>query len=815
MKESVEDILGAFLEAQAKKGVVLYPAQEEALLELYDGKNVILHTPTGSGKSLVAQGLHRLSLSQGRRSVYTSPIKALVSEKFLQLCEEFGPPNVGMMTGDGSVNSEAPILCCTAEILAQFALREGKSLRFHDLILDEFHYYSDRDRGWAWQVPLLTAENSRFLLMSATLGGSVAFLSEALTRLSGLSTSVVSSEVRPVPLEYEYRETPLHESLEVLVRRDRAPIYVVNFTQKRAAEVAQALLSQDFSSKEEKKKISEELSGFRFSSPFGKELSRLLRHGVGIHHAGLLPKYRMLVERLARKGLLKVISGTDTLGVGVNVPLRTVLLTQLCKFDGEKTIILSVRDFRQIIGRAGRKGFDDLGTVVVQAPEHVIENLRLERKGKKFERRKPPEHGFLPWDQKTFEKLKTSESEALKSSLTLSHSMLLQLLSRPGVRREDFRELLRRCHESSAKKKWLLEQGWKLFRSLLERDLISLNPLKVHVDLQEDFSLHHALALFLVDSVRSLEPSQYSSDFEFSLEVLTLVEAVVENPEAVLRKQLDELKRVRMAELKAEGVSFEERIEELEKVVVEVPGREMIEATFEIFCRAHPWISKQDLTLKYLARRMYERLESFEDFVKDLGLERSEGVLLRYLSEVLKTLNQSIPEASKTQAVLEMEAYFRDLVRGIDSSLLEEWERLQGRETEVKQKALASLGFENPVDTGRIRREVHGRALRFLRAIHARRFESALRIFDRVENVDLESFVQELGWFGNVPRLDVEARSLKHFVWETGEASGSATLRILDEEGVTGVELRIDVRWDGRGEIQHSQAELVAAEARK
>ena len=163
-------LLERFLAYAEAKGIELYPAQEEAILELFSGKNVILATPTGSGKSLVAAALHFLSLSTGRQSVYTCPIKALVNEKFLALCRDFGPENVGMMTGDASVNRGAPILCCTAEILANIALRDGETAAVHDVIMDEFHYYSDPERGVAWQVPLLTMPQSRFLLISATLG---------------------------------------------------------------------------------------------------------------------------------------------------------------------------------------------------------------------------------------------------------------------------------------------------------------------------------------------------------------------------------------------------------------------------------------------------------------------------------------------------------------------------------------------------------------------------------------------------------------------------------------------------------------------
>ena len=434
-KFSNDLLLGRFLDYVAGRKLELYPAQESAILELFDEKNVILNTPTGSGKSLVATALHFQAIAKGRRSIYTCPIKALVNEKFMALCREFGPDNVGLSTGDASVNRDAPILCCTAEILANIALREGATANVQDVVMDEFHYYADRERGVAWQVPLLTLPKTRFLLMSATLGDT-AFFETELTRLTGRQTVTVASTDRPVPLAHEYSELPLAKTLESLVASGRAPVYVVHFTQLDAAESAQDFTSINVCTRDEKAAIASTLEQFKFTSPYGPEIKKWLRHGIGLHHAGLLPKYRVLVEQLAQKGLLKVICGTDTLGVGINVPIRTVLFTRLCKFDGQKTGILSARDFHQIAGRAGRKGFDDKGWVVAQAPEHVIENLKLAEKtardGKKTVKRQPPEKNFVNWDKNTYIRLIAAQPEKLASRFQVTHAMLLNVLSRHG-----------------------------------------------------------------------------------------------------------------------------------------------------------------------------------------------------------------------------------------------------------------------------------------------------------------------------------------------------------------------------------------------
>ncbi|HLP26028.1 MAG TPA: DUF3516 domain-containing protein, partial [Acidobacteriota bacterium] len=567
-------VLDRFLTVMAGRGITLYPEQEEAVLELFAGSNVILNTPTGSGKSLVAAALHFKTLCAGQRSVYTCPIKALVNEKFLALCRDFGPENVGMMTGDASVNPQALVLCCTAEILANMALHRGERAEIAAVIMDEFHYYSDAERGYAWQVPLLTLPQCRFLLMSATLGAT-GFFEEELTRLTAAPTKTVRSDRRPVPLEFEYSETPLAERIAELLAAERAPIYLVHFTQRAASEAAQALMSLNVCSKDEKAALATELERFKFNSPYGREMKRWLRHGIGVHHAGLLPKYRILVEQLAQRGLLKLICGTDTLGVGINVPIRTVVFTQLWKYDGQKAAVLNVRDFRQVAGRAGRAGYDAKGYVVVQAPEHVIENKRAEEKAasdpakkRKLVKARAPE-GTVSWDAKTFERLMTAPSEELVSRFAVTHGMLLLVLSRDADGCRAMQQLIRDCHEPPAKKSALRRRAWQLFRALIDRGIVKIIPrqlsgrrLQVNVELQDDFSLHQALSLYLIDTLPLLD--RESPDYPF--DVLTLCEAIVEDPDQILRKQVDRLKTEKLNELKAAGVPYDERMAQLEEI---------------------------------------------------------------------------------------------------------------------------------------------------------------------------------------------------------------------------------------------------------
>ena len=760
-----------FLSVAAAKGLTLYPEQEEAILELFDGKNVILATPTGSGKSLVAAALHFKALCAGERSVYTCPIKALVNEKFLSLCRDFGPENVGMMTGDASVNLDAPVLCCTAEILANIALGGGpRAAAVKAVIMDEFHYYSDADRGTAWQVPLLTLPGARFLLMSATLGATE-FFERELTKLTGAASLTVRSDRRPVPLTFEYSETPLTERVAEVLTQKRAPVYLVHFTQRDAAEAAQDLMSLDVCSKDEKAAIATELERVKFNSPYGKEVKRWLRHGVGVHHAGLLPKYKILVEQLAQKGLLKVICGTDTLGVGINVPIRTVLFTQLWKYDGKKAAVLAVRDFRQIAGRAGRAGFDDRGYVIAQAPAHVIENKRAEeklagnpQKLRKLVKARAPE-GAVGWDAKTFERLQTAPPEGLTSRFAVSHGMMLLMLGRDGDGCRAMQRLIGDSHESANRKKALRDRAWQLFRALIDRKIVSIIPkaergpggsgrkLRVNVELQDDFSLHQALSLYLLDTVPLL--NRESADYPF--DVLTLCEAIVEDPEAILRRQVDRLKTEKMAEMKAAGVEYDERIAKLEEVEHVKPLREFLYDTFNAFAAAHPWVEDENVRPKSIAREMFEGYRSFADYVKDYGLERMEGLLLRHLTQVWKVLAQTVPDSAKTEEVAEMEVYFRELIRGVDASLLEEWERLKNPdwvavETDGADKPARPASFDVTRDEKAFRRLV--------RAEIFAQMQRALSWGDEheAERAVFAAYGEARGRF----RLDPEGRSAKH-----------------------------------------------------
>lgn len=780
-----DERLDLFLDWVADRGLELYEAQEQAILEVFAGRHVVLNTPTGSGKSLVALAMHFYAFSRGRRSVYTSPIKALVTEKFFDLCEHFGAAKVGMLTGDASINRDAPILCCTAEVLAAMALSEGDGAAVHDVVMDEFHYYGDRDRGMAWQIPLLSMTRTTFMLMSATLGDT-AQLRRDLEARTGREVALVRGVQRPVPLAFSYSEEAQQETLQWLIDHDRAPIYVVSFSQREASELAQGLTSINLCTKEEKAKIAEALKGERFGSPYGKAIEKYLRHGLGVHHAGLLPRYRLLVERLAQRGLLKVISGTDTLGVGINVPIRTVFFTRLTKYDGRKLARLTVRDFKQIAGRAGRKGYDDQGWVVCQAPEHVIENKKAVRRAgedpKKLKRvkKKAAPEGFVLWDEEFYRQLIESPSEPLSSVFKIDHGMIVNLLQRADTRRGGgYRvliDLIAHSHERETRKSRLRAEAAVLFRQLRSAGLIELLPdgrrargrvAQVSAELQKDFSVYHSLSLFLIYAAGRLEMEPPEG---YALQLCSLAESIVEDPAVILHRQRDRVVRDRLTELKAEGVEYDERMEIIEKLTWPMPDAERLFELFDHYARSRPWVRSDLLSPKSIVRDMYERLTTFNQYVNHYGLERSEGVLLRHLNQVYKVLVQTVPADLKTDAVVDLIGWLRATLQRADASLLNAWRALKDGvelvpefDEDDEAAELKDIAADPRSFRAAVRAEVH----QLVQALGRMDYDEAMHCVrqDVEEPWTAERFVEALAPFYEeyqAIRFDHEARNARH-----------------------------------------------------
>ena len=679
-----------------KRGIELWEHQEEALMDLAAGDHVILGTPTGSGKSLVALGMLFLGMAQGRRAYYTAPIKALVSEKFFDLVEVLGRDNVGMITGDTHINTQAPVICCTAEILANQALREGEDTDVGVVAMDEFHYFADPDRGWAWQVPLLTLPHTQFMLMSATLGD-VAQIADALEERTGRVVDRVTDAPRPVPLAYEYVDTALEGTVELALRRGEAPLYIVHFSQDAALSTAQSLANFGIATKEQREAVKEAAKGTRFTTAFGKILKRLLSNGVGVHHAGMLPRYRLLVERLAQQGLLPVICGTDTLGVGINVPIHTVVLTALTKFDGYKMRRLRAREFHQIAGRAGRAGFDTEGLVIAEAPEHEIENAKLVAKAgndpkklRKLKKKKPPE-GFVTWNKQTFERLCEAVPETLKPRLRITNSMVLSMVERGGDARACVSELIEASLQTPEEKLKLEARASEIFATLIDTGVVVRNEVpggadapggtsaptdaaprveySLTVDLPEDFALDQPLSPFLLAALELLDPESETYTFD----LISMVEATLEDPKQVLRAQERQARDAAMAAMKADGVEYEERLERLQDITYPKPLEDLLDAAFAQYCTKVPWAADYELSPKSVLRDMLESAADFKGYIQKLGIARSEGILLRYLAEAFRSLDRTVPLEKRNDQLNDIISWLGFVVRSVDSSLVDEW----------------------------------------------------------------------------------------------------------------------------------------------
>ena len=680
-----------FLEWTGSRGIELWEHQEEALRDLAAGNHVILGTPTGSGKSLVALGMLFMGMAQGKRSYYTAPIKALVSEKFFDLVQVLGRENVGMITGDTHINTSAPVICCTAEILANDALREGEDTDVGCVAMDEFHFFADPDRGWAWQVPLLTLPHTQFMLMSATLGD-VSAIAASLREHTDSNVDLVVDAPRPVPLSYDYVKTPLEGTVELAMRNNEAPLYIVHFSQDAALSTAQSLANFGIATKEQREQIKEMARGTHFTTAFGKILKRLLSCGVGVHHAGMLPRYRLLVEKLAQQGLLPVICGTDTLGVGINVPIHTVVLTALTKFDGYKMRRLRAREFHQIAGRAGRSGFDTEGMVIAEAPEYEIENAKLllkagddPKKLRKIKKKKPPE-GFVTWNEQTFQRLIETQPETLKPRLRITHSMVLSMVEQGGDARARVSELIAKSLQTDEEKLKLNVRADEIFATLIDSGVVVRTEVPpapdapadalpeadyaLTVDLPEDFALDQPLSPFLLAALELLDPE--SDTYTFDL--ISMVEATLEDPKQVLRAQERAARSRAMAEMKADGIDFEERKERLQDVTYPKPLEDLLDTAFATYCAEVPWANDYELSPKSVLRDMLEGANDFKGYIQKLNIARSEGILLRYLAEAFRSLDRTVPVAKRNEQLEDIISWLGFMVRSVDSSLVDEWE---------------------------------------------------------------------------------------------------------------------------------------------
>ncbi len=836
-----DDIALALMEYFEELGIDLYEAQEEAINLITHGDcNVLLNTPTGSGKSLVALAAHFTALSHGHRSIYTAPTKALVNEKFFDLCKAFGARNVGLIHGDTTANRNAMIICCTAEILANMALSEGRASPFKWVIMDEFHYYGDRDRGMAWLLPLVSLDEARFLLMSATIGWPKD-RAQTLARQTGRPTELIRSTTRPVPLEFDYRDQLLPEALSDLRSEGQLPVYLVTFSKHEATTLAQEIapLKVTKASPEVRAAVEEE----RLDTPFGVLLGKLLRKGIGVHHSGMLPRYRRFVERLA--GLpdgqgLQVICGTDTLGVGVNMPIRSVLFTKLYKFDGERVRILSIRDFQQVAGRAGRRNKskaaperEEKGTVWVLAPQHEVQNRLNRAKGKKKHTIKPPPN-FKGWNRETMKRLATGQPQKLGTQFKVSGPMVSTALSR---RDEDgaaaLRGMIGRIGLATDKRESVLVEVEQIIGELVEKRLVQrrseldAEAVGFDVDHTQDH-FERPLSRFLKDALDGLDADGGDPQTQWSRAVSVIESTLTAGwkerdgqllrdpePSAIIRAQ-QHAKRRRLIEKKRQaerdpstqdGVIYKLQ-KQIDTVLWPEPEKRYLDDRWLLWSRDHPFTTDESGPApRYIALEMYEEQYSFNDYIRHHNQSAkgddvliNEGRLLYYLSELYKVLRKEKPPPNIRDAKFEeFRSWLEALVYQVDGTMVYEWERFEdSADTAVNVAPDEDTPRRDPTrDPRAFERQVRNEVFSWVRALARGDYASLARRSTMSQHeikIRFERFLEEHEELLFGP----DARNIAYFRFQRPY---SVKQTLLGIDGVTSWELV------GRVDVERSSAE--------
>ena len=421
----------------------------------------------------------------------------------------------------------------------------------------------------------------------------------------------------------------------------------------------------------------------------------------------MLPRYRRLVEQLAQQGLLPVICGTDTLGVGINVPIHSVVLTALTKFDGTKMRKLRAREFHQIAGRAGRMGFDTEGLVIAEAPEFEIENAKAlakagndPKKLKKVKRKKAPE-GFVTWNENTFDKLIDAAPETLVPHMKITHSMVLNEVEQGGDARYRIDRLIDDSAQTPEQKERLHARADEIFQTLFDTNVIETEDRDdgdkdyfMTVDMPDDFALDQPLSPFLLAALELLDPESDT----YALDVISMVEATLEDPKQVLRAQERQARDEAMIRMKEDGLDYDERMDRLQEITYPKPLEDMLQAAFDEYRHDVPWANDYWLSPKSVVRDMVETASDFTGYIARYNIARSEGTLLRYLSDAYRALARTVPQEKRDEQLDDIISWLRVVVRSIDSSLVDEWEHA-GTDTDASEAAanLAAPGAKQAV----------------------------------------------------------------------------------------------------------------------
>jgi superfamily II DNA/RNA helicase len=444
------------------RGLEPYPVQEQAIAAIFQGKSVLVTVPTGTGKTLMAKAALYRAFHRNERAIYTTPLRALTEEKYRELCADFGDGNVGFATGDYKVNREAPIQVEVAEILWNRIVAEKHVSPAELVVMDEGHYFNDPERGYVWEQSIIGLDpRTQLVVLSATVGHPEKFCQWAnITRR--VEMTLVDSRERKVPLVHEFREEMLIDTVKELAHAGDVPAIVFVFGREQCFEVARLLKScRRFTTDEEKAAVDKLCDAALLPSGAARELRPLLGHGIGIHHAGILPRYKQLVEQLALERLIKFVVSTETIAAGINLPAKTVVFPSLRKFIKQQPRLVTAAEYHQMAGRAGRPQFDDKGLAITLAPEDIVSDIKKEMKQKGADEAKVKKtvygrarndaqrKGDIIWTPETHAELVRGEPAELRSKTKITAEQVLAI-GLPDLVVEPITEADRRMAEAEA-----------------------------------------------------------------------------------------------------------------------------------------------------------------------------------------------------------------------------------------------------------------------------------------------------------------------------------------------------------------------------
>jgi hypothetical protein len=689
------------------KGLEPYPVQEKAISAIFAGKSVMVTVPTGTGKTLMAKAALFRAFHRRESAVYTTPLRALTEEKYRELGADFGEGNVGFATGDYKVNREAPIQVEVAEILWNRIVADKAVAPAEVVVMDEGHYFNDPERGYVWEQSIIGLDpRVQLVILSATVGHAEKFCQWAeVTRRVPLE--LIESRERKIPLVHEFREEMLIETVKGLAHAGDVPAIVFVFGREQCFEVARLLKScRRFTTDEEKAQVEKLCDEALLPSGAAKELRPLLTHGIGVHHAGILPRYKQLVEQLALERLIKFVVSTETIAAGINLPAKTVVFPSLRKFIKKEPRIITAAEYHQMSGRAGRPQFDDKGLAITLAPEQIVSDLKKELKDAAnrpaFDEMKvkrsvygrarmdAQKHGDLIWTPELHAELVQGEPAELRSKTKITAEQVLAIglpdlektalgtteaelrmaaaeASLPPSMRLDIVTVIENLLLGDRDRKELLKTLAQLVANMRAIGVLDEHGHQVSGDMIRKLQGMDGLLIFYI---------LFNHQLEY-IELRELVEYLIDHD--IIQRQLNrkgedekrEWMRTKLRELRVDNphITWDDVEAAWEKEHPRVLTKiELIHQEFgskiphpELHGGKKPkstWAQLEDSGLGFL------------EFVDKHGLEHEEGNLFSYLIRVMNFANK-MGEASQLSELNDMAERVRTLLARIDIRMVE------------------------------------------------------------------------------------------------------------------------------------------------